>query len=100
MAAVNSILLYESKIRGDALEIESKQEILAAVQQTAALRVASAYSTKSCAAVLVFIGVIPIDLLVFERRRSWKGRGRISPLVAQTLDLKHYGYDKIDGAKK
>ena len=66
MAATNSILLYGSEIWRDELEIKAKRKILAAVQLTAALRVASAYRTVSGAAVLVIVSEIHIDLLAFE----------------------------------
>ena len=72
IAATNSILLYGNMIWGDALKIKSKPKILAAMQRTAALRVSSAYHSVSSAAVLVIVREIPINLLAFERRRSWK----------------------------
>lgn len=86
MATTNSILLYGSEIWGDALEIKSKRKILAAVQRTAALRVASAYRTVSGAAVLVITGEIPIDLLAFERRRLWKAKRENSAI--STTDVR------------
>ena len=86
MVATISILLYGSEIWGDALEIESKRKILATVQRTAALRVASAYRCVSGAAVLVIVGKIPIDLLAFEQRRSWKMKSE--NLAVSSLDLR------------
>lgn len=66
-----SILLYGSEVWADTLHVESRRKVLARVQRTAALRVASAYRTVSEAAVLVISRSIPIDLLAAERKNLW-----------------------------
>ena len=71
------MLVYGSEIWGDALEIKAKRKILAALQRTVALRVASAHRTVSGAAVLVIGGEIPIYVLALEQRRSWKTKREI-----------------------
>ncbi|XP_049308710.1 uncharacterized protein LOC125777657 [Bactrocera dorsalis] len=71
MDTTQSVLLYGSEIWADTLNVEHRRKVLAKVQRTAALRVASAYRTVSEPAVLVISGVIPIDLLAKERRQLW-----------------------------
>lgn len=71
MDTTQSVLLYGSEIWADTLKVEHRRKVLAKVQRTAALRVASAYRTVSEPAVLVISGVIPIDLLAKERRQLW-----------------------------
>ncbi|XP_018799939.1 PREDICTED: uncharacterized protein LOC108975699 [Bactrocera latifrons] len=71
MDTTQSVLLYGSEIWADTLNVENRRKVLAEVQRTAALRVASAYRTVSEPAVLVISGVIPIDLLAKERRQLW-----------------------------
>lgn len=71
MDTTQSILLYGSEIWAETLKTGSRRKVLAKVQRTAALRVASAYRTVSEAAILVISGAIPIDLLARERRELW-----------------------------
>lgn len=86
MTTTQSILLYGCEIWADALQVEYRRKKLAAIQRTAALRVASAYRTVSEPAVLVISGSIPIDLLAGERKALWlerKQTGRISGQIAK-----------------
>lgn len=76
MDTTQSILLYGSEVWADTLKTEHHRKVLAKVQRTAALRVASAYRTVSEAAVLVISGTIPVDLLARERRELWMHKRR------------------------
>lgn len=76
MESTNNILLYGCEIWADALKSECRRKVYAAVQRTAALRVASAYRTVSGAAVLVISSTIPIDLLAQERKAYWDAKQR------------------------
>lgn len=53
------------------LKVEKCRKRLASVQRRGALRIACAYRTVSETVVLIIAGVIPIDLIRFERRRTW-----------------------------
>ena len=55
MAITDSILLYGSENWVEALKVDFRMKILSSVQQTFALRVASAYRTASKSAILVII---------------------------------------------
>lgn len=83
-ATVNSILLYGCELWADTLNAECRRKIMASVQKTAALRVASAYRTVSEPAVLVISGNIPIDLLARERKKIYSAKLENLP-----LDKKH-----------
>lgn len=74
MECANNILLYGCEIWGDAIRAQCRRKTYAAVQRTAALRIASAYRTVSGSAVLVISGTIPIDLLISERKARWEAR--------------------------
>ncbi|XP_057341662.1 uncharacterized protein LOC130678466 [Microplitis mediator] len=67
-------MLYGAEIWCESLKVECYRRRLASVQRRDALRIACAYRTVSEAAVMVIAGVIPIDLLGFERRRIWDAR--------------------------
>lgn len=84
MATTQSILLYGCEIWADALKAKYRKKMLAKVQRTAALRVASAYRTVSEPAVLVISGTIPIDLLAEERKALWRTRTQISRINEET----------------
>lgn len=71
MSVVHSILLYGAEIWADALKMETYRRRMASVQRQSALRITSGYRTVSEAAILVVAGVIPIDLLAQERRRTY-----------------------------
>ena len=71
MATTTSILLYRAEIWADAMEVNKYRKRMAAVQPRGALRVACAYRTVSEEAVAVIAGMIPIDLLAWERRRIY-----------------------------
>lgn len=91
MATTQSILLYGCEIWADALKAEYRRNMLAKVQRTAALRVASAYRTVSGPAVMVISGTIPIDLLVEERNALWQERrqaGRVSGETAKAARMR------------
>ncbi|XP_043481646.1 uncharacterized protein LOC122510808 [Leptopilina heterotoma] len=53
------------------------------VQRRGALRVASSYRTVSEPALLVMTSIIPIDLLVLERKRIYKDKEHISRAEAK-----------------
>ena len=60
------IMLYESEIWAETLEVKKRTNLLVSVQRTASLRIASAYRTVFAPAVLVIAGTIPVDLLAAE----------------------------------
>ena len=74
MTVTNAILLYGSELWAHSLTADTRRKELAKVQRTAALRIASAYRTVSGAAIEVIAGVIPIDILAFERNKLWNLR--------------------------
>ncbi|XP_015512048.2 uncharacterized protein LOC107218635 [Neodiprion lecontei] len=67
MSTVNSILLYGAEIWAYSVKTEKYCHAMTTVQRRSALRIACFYQTVSAQAVLVVAGVIPIDLLAFER---------------------------------
>ena len=71
MSTVHSILLYGAEVWADAMRIQKYRHGMEAVQRRGALRIASSYRTVSGPAVLVIANVVPIDLLAFERKRTY-----------------------------
>lgn len=71
MSTAHSILLYGAEIWADALKTKKYCHAMMTVQRQSALRIACSYRTVSAQAVLVVAGVIPIDLLAFERKRIY-----------------------------
>ncbi|KAE9545560.1 hypothetical protein AGLY_001103, partial [Aphis glycines] len=77
---IHSQLLYGAESWAEDMSQEGWKQ-LGRVQRKAALRVASAYRTVSKEAILVVSGVIPIDIMAIERRRSYlQKRGEQEPL--------------------
>jgi len=66
---IQSILLYAAPV----WEINKYKEMLLSVQRRSLLRVISGYRTISAAAVQAVAGVPPVDLLINERTRIYKG---------------------------
>ena len=71
MSTVHSILLYGAEVWADAMRIQKYRHGMEVVQRRGALRIASSYRTVSGPAVLVIANVVPIDLLAFERKRTY-----------------------------
>ena len=71
MATAHSILLYGAEIWADSLKTKKYGKTMTMVQRQGALRIACSYRTVSAQAVLVVAGVIPVDLLAFERKRIY-----------------------------
>lgn len=71
MTTAHSILLYGAEIWADALKTKKYCHAMMMVQRQGALRIACSYRTVSAQAVLVVAGVIPVDLLAFERKRIY-----------------------------
>ena len=67
----HSILLYGAKIWADAMIKKKYRNKMMSVQRQDALRIACSYRTVSGAAVMVIAGIIPIDVLAFERKRIY-----------------------------
>lgn len=87
MATTQSILLYGCEIWADALRADYRRNMLAKVQRSAALRIASAYRTVSEPAVLVITGTIPIDLLVEERKAFWIERRQMGIVHRDSAEM-------------
>ncbi|KAF2902776.1 hypothetical protein ILUMI_03404 [Ignelater luminosus] len=66
--AVQSIVLYGAPVWSPALNINKYRRELERTQRGGLLRVASAYRTASTVALQIITGVIPLDLLVLERK--------------------------------
>ncbi|KAJ8939664.1 hypothetical protein NQ314_011053 [Rhamnusium bicolor] len=74
---VHSTILYGAPIWCEALRIRRYRTMLEGVQRRMLLRVGSAYRTTSTVALQVITGVIPIDLMVEERRYLYEmGNGQ------------------------
>lgn len=71
MSTTHSILLYGAEVWADSLKTKKYCHAMTTVQRRSALRIACSYRTVSAGAVLVVAGVIPIDLLAFERKRIY-----------------------------
>ena len=69
MTVAQSTVLYGSEVWADALKKKTYRKRIAGVQYRGALRIACSYLTVSEPAVLVTAGVIPLDILAFERKR-------------------------------
>lgn len=65
---VNNIILYGAPIWYRVLNIKKYKHVLQGIQRRVLLRVASAYRTVSTVALNVITGVLPIDLLIMERK--------------------------------
>ena len=78
MAVIHSTVLYGSEIWADVLKKDTYRKYIGAVQRKGALRVASAYRTVSEPAVLVISGIIPIDLLAWERKEIYTKKDTVN----------------------
>jgi len=70
---IHSQLLYGAESWAEDMSQEGWKQ-LCRVQRKAALRVASAYRTVSIEEILVVSGIIPIDIMAMERRKSYVQR--------------------------
>ena len=68
MSVVNSVLLYESEVWANITKMSKYRKKITSVQWQSAQKIASEYHTVSLAAIQVVASVIPIDLLVLERK--------------------------------
>ncbi|XP_046834738.1 uncharacterized protein LOC124431195 [Vespa crabro] len=89
ICAADAVMLYGVEIWAKALRKEKYRKRIAAVQRWGAHRIASSYCTVSESAVVVVAGVIPIDLLAWERQfvhqqRSVLGKEEASRLSRST----------------
>lgn len=66
---VDNLVLYAAPVWGHAMNLERCKMIVGRIQQTALLRVASAYRTVSAEALNVITGTPPMHLLILERKR-------------------------------
>lgn len=82
MTAVQSVLLYGAEIWADALKVKKYRIQMSSVQRRGALRIASAYRTVSADAVLVISGVMPIELLAYERKEIYNLSAEIGRAAA------------------
>ena len=71
-AAFSSTVLYAAEAWGEAMHIRRNVVLLTAAQKRLALRVCRGYRTVSADAAQVISSLIPIDLLIEERRTRWK----------------------------
>ncbi|KAL1447006.1 hypothetical protein WDU94_003522 [Cyamophila willieti] len=69
--AADSIMLYAAPIWVESLKIKKNRSKLLSVQRKFALRVGCAYRTVSTEAATVVARVIPIDLLLIEREKTF-----------------------------
>jgi hypothetical protein len=83
LSVVQSVLLYGCEVWAEALRKGLYRAKVMAVQRRCALRITSSYRTVSEPAVLVIAGVIPLDLLAFERRRIFESNGTLSRAEAR-----------------
>ena len=67
MDVSNNIVLYGSEIWVEKLNIKKRAHSLISVKRATALRITSTYRTGSSPAILVIVGIIPVDLLAAER---------------------------------
>ena len=70
MNVIHSVLPYGVEIWVDALKVGKFRTRIASVQRSGALRITNALRTVSEAAAMVVDGVIPIDLLAEEKKRT------------------------------
>ena len=83
-ATFTSTVLYGAEAWGRAMEVKRNRRLLEAVQRRVALRVCRGYRTLSVEAAQVLASLVPVDLLVRERRgrkanaveRAGEDRGR------------------------
>lgn len=69
MSTVHLILLYAVEIWTESLKIKNYCHVIMTVQRLSTLSIDCSYWTASAQAVLMVKGVIPIDLLAFDRQR-------------------------------
>ena len=69
--AVMSVVLYGAPVWAEALRHARYRLMLEAVQRKLALRISSAYRTVSLEAAQVMSGLVPVDILVRERKRVY-----------------------------
>lgn len=90
MSVVHSVLLFGCETWAEALKKKNLRGKMATVQRRGALRIASAYRTVSEPAVLVVAGVIPIDLLAFERKQIFDGDGALNRAEARERTMEDW----------
>ena len=71
-ATFTSTILYGAEAWGQVMDIRRHRNLLASVQRRVALRVCRGYRTLSVEAAQVLASLIPIDLLVEERKQLWE----------------------------
>lgn len=94
---VNSTVQYAASVWHRGLAMRKWRERVTSVQRKAALRVSMAYRTVSTCAVLVVAGMIPLHLLVDERRRIYESEGNENLRVAarkRTFDIWQEEFDR------
>lgn len=69
--AAESIILYAAPVWAECLNIKKRREQILRAQRTGALRVCSGYRTISTEAVTVISGIIPLDLMLEERAKTF-----------------------------
>ena len=83
MSVTTSILLYGAEVWADALRIEKYRKRIAGVQRLGAQRVVCSYHTVSEPAVMVIAGIIPIDLLAWERKEIFHKKKEVGKETAK-----------------
>ncbi len=85
-----SVLLYGAPIWADTINArEYKRTEFVSLQWKAALRCASAYRTVSTEAVCVLAGILPIEIVVDERKEGISVTRRINLKSAKVLWVRH-----------
>ena len=72
MSAVNSVLLYGSKIWVGTTKVAKYRKKISSAQRQAELRIASTYHTVSLAGIQAVASVMPIELLALEQKYIYK----------------------------
>ena len=71
ISTIHLFLLCGAEVWADAMRVKKYRHGMEVVQRRGALRIASSYRTVSRPVVLVIANVVPIDLLAFERKRTY-----------------------------
>ena len=106
MSVVHLILLYDAEVWAEALDVEFHRKKPGAVQRRCALRIACSYRTVSEEAVLVIAGVMPIRLMVKQRKLVYDNKDSIGKVNAAkegkdtVLDAWQHDWDRAEKGRR
>jgi Reverse transcriptase (RNA-dependent DNA polymerase)/Endonuclease-reverse transcriptase len=101
-SVVSSVLLYGAPVWAEVLSKNSNRRLLERVQRLSALRVISSFRTTSGDAALVIAGMLPIDLVAQEAKKTYFGKktNQTVESAAQRAESIRQWQDRWDNSTK